>query len=162
CPRGARPRGASSPTCSTRPRWAAEPRVTLDGKLAVVTGGGSGIGEAISLRLARDGAKVAVLDVDPDAARLTAELAGGIAVHGDVSDSVSVERALAQAEAELGPVAVWVNNAGIAAAAQAARIAERAERQRAEAAADGRIETALDALVRLPDEEWRRMLAVHL
>jgi 3-oxoacyl-[acyl-carrier protein] reductase len=125
--------------------------VTLDGKVAVVTGGGSGIGEAICMRLAAEGAKVAVLDVDGATAKLTAELAGGIAVEADVSESGSVERALETAEAELGPVDVWVNNAGIQASAQAARISERAERPE-----------PLDALVRLPDEEWRRMLAVHL
>ncbi len=96
--------------------------MTLDGKVAVVTGGGSGIGEAICIRLAADGARVAVLDVDIDAAGLTATLVGGIAVEADVSDSASVDRALAAAESGLGPVDVWVNNAGIAAAAQAARI----------------------------------------
>jgi 3-oxoacyl-[acyl-carrier protein] reductase len=105
--------------------------------IAVVTGGGSGIGEAICLRLARDGASVAVLDVDLGAARLTAELVGGIAVEADVSESASVDAALGQAEAELGPVDVWVNNAGIQASGEA-------------------------GLMRLADEEWRRMLAVHL
>jgi 3-oxoacyl-[acyl-carrier protein] reductase len=125
--------------------------VTLAGKTAVVTGGGSGIGEAICLRLAAEGAKVAVLDIDAEAAALTAKLAEGIAVEADVSDSASVDRALAQAEAELGPVDVWVNNAGVQAAAQAARISDRAERGE-----------PLDGLVRLPDDEWRRMLAVHL
>ena len=123
----------------------------LKGKVAVVTGGGSGIGEAICVRLAADGAKVAVLDIDGEAAALTATLVTGIAVEADVSDSESVRRALEQVEAKLGPVDVWVNNAGIQAGAQAARISERAERQE-----------ALDALVRLPDDEWRRMLAVHL
>ena len=134
----------------------------LDGKVAVVTGGGSGLGEAICMRFAKEGAKVAVLDVNEQAAKLTAELAGGAGVAADVSDSASVERALAEAEATLGPVDVWVNNAGIAATTQAERITPLAEQQLAEAAAGGAITTALDALIRLPDEEWRRMLAVHL
>lgn len=133
----------------------------LDGKVAVVTGGGSGLGEAIALRLAGAGARVAVLEVNMEAAQLTAELAGGIAVHADVSDSASVDGAAAEIEHKLGPIDVWVNNAGIAAAAQAQRIADAAERQLAEAAT-GTIATPLDALVRLPDDEWRTMLAVHL
>jgi 3-oxoacyl-[acyl-carrier protein] reductase len=136
--------------------------VTLDGKVAVVTGGGSGLGEAISMRLAHDGARVAVLDVNLDAATVTAELAGGVAAHADVSDSASVDRALAEVEQAVGPVDIWVNNAGIAAAAQVARIGDAAERQLAEAAQAGAVTTPLDALVRLPDEEWRVMLAVHL
>jgi len=125
--------------------------VTLEDRVAVVTGGGSGIGEAICLRLAAEGARVAVLDVDLDAAAVTAKLAGGAPIEADVSDSASVERARESVEAELGPVDIWVNNAGIQASAQAARIADRAERNE-----------PLDALVRLPDEEWRLMLAVHL
>jgi 3-oxoacyl-[acyl-carrier protein] reductase len=134
----------------------------LEDKVAVVTGGGSGIGEAICRRLAEEGAKVAVLDVDAAAAKLTAQLADGVAVQADVSESADVERALGEVEAALGPVDVWVNNAGIAASAQAARIGPEAERQHAEAATAGTVETGLDALVRLPDDEWRRMLAVHL
>ncbi len=130
-------------------------------KVAVVTGGGTGLGEAIAIRLARDGAKVAVLDVNLDAAKLTADLTDGLAVHADVSDSGSVDAALQETERTLGPVDVWVNNAGIAAAAQVERIAPLAERQLAEAA-EGRVATPLDALVRLPDDEWRTMLAVHL
>jgi 3-oxoacyl-[acyl-carrier protein] reductase len=135
--------------------------VSLDGKVVVVTGGGSGLGETICIRFAREGAKVAVLDVNLDAAKLTAALTGGTAVQADVSDSASVDRALAEVEAALGPVDVWVNNAGVAAAAQAERIAPLAERQLTEAA-EGEVRTALDALVRLPDDEWRTMLAVHL
>src|ERR1043166_7634846 len=97
----------------------------LHEKVAVVTGGGSGLGETISLRLAKAGARVAVLEVDRVAAELTAQLAGGVAVHCDVSDSASVDAAAAQVEQQLGPIDVWVNNAGIAAAAQAQRIAPR-------------------------------------
>jgi 3-oxoacyl-[acyl-carrier protein] reductase len=135
--------------------------MTVVDKVAAVTGGGSGLGEAIALRLARSGARVAVLDVNMDTAERTAQLAGGIAVRCDVSDSASVDAAAAAVEERLGPIDVWVNNAGIAAAAQAQRIAPAAERQLAEAAA-GEVRTPLDALVRLPDDEWRTMLAVHL
>lgn len=92
-----------------------------------------------------------VLDVDAEAAALTATLVSGIAATADVSDSESVRRALEQVEAKLGPVDVWVNNAGIKGGDHAARISERAERNE-----------ALDALVGLTDDEWRRMLAVHL
>jgi 3-oxoacyl-[acyl-carrier protein] reductase len=135
--------------------------VRLDGKVAVVTGGGSGIGKAICLRLAEDGARVAVLDLNEEAAGQVAETARGAGVHADVSDSGSVDAALAQAELALGPVDVWVNNAGIPAAAQAERVNPRVEAQ-LEEAASGPITTALEGLVRLPDDEWRRMLAVHL
>ena len=134
----------------------------LEGKVSVVTGGGSGLGEAICLRFAMEGARVAVLDVDEQAAKRIAELVGGTSVAADVSDSASVERALEEAEAALGPVDVWVNNAGIAATAQAERVTPRAEEQLDQAAAGEAVTTPLDALVRLPDEEWRRMLAVHL
>jgi 3-oxoacyl-[acyl-carrier protein] reductase len=135
--------------------------MTLDGKVAVVTGGASGLGETISRRLAHDGARVAVLDVNQEAANATAGSIGGAAIHADVSDSASVDRALEEAESALGPVDVWVNNAGITAVAQAARVTPRVEQQLAEAAG-GEITTALDGLIRLPDDEWRTMLAVHL
>lgn len=125
--------------------------------MAVVTGGGSGIGEAITLRLSADGARVAVLDIDVGAARLTADLAGGLAVAADVADAAAVEAALATVEAELGPVDIWVNNAGISGGSHKERVGERAARRLVEDPPP-----PLDALVRLTDEEWRRMLAVHL
>lgn len=135
--------------------------MTLSGKVAVVTGGGSGIGEATCLRLAGDGARVAVLDIDLQAAKLTAGLAGdGLAVRADVADSANLDRALAEVEAELGPVDVWVNNAGISANAE--RVNARVEQQIADMSAGRPFSTPLDALVELGDEDWRRMMAVHL
>jgi 3-oxoacyl-[acyl-carrier protein] reductase len=136
--------------------------VHLNGKVAVVTGGGSGIGEATCVRLAADGARVAVLDIDEGAAELTAKLAGeGLAVVCDVTDSAAVDSALETVEKRLGSVDVWVNNAGIAGGATSDRVNPRAERQLAELAV-GEVTTALESLVRMDDEDWRRMLSVHL
>src|SRR4051794_34164712 len=100
--------------------------MSLEGKVAVVTGGGAGVGEATCVRLAADGARVAVLDLDESAAALTAKLAGdGIAVRADVADSAAVDRALAEVEKQLGPVDIWVNNAGIP--GESKRVNERIE-----------------------------------
>ena len=85
----------------------------LRDKVAFVTGGNTGIGAAISARLAEEGASVAVayLEEAAEAKRLADELSG-TAVPCDVSDPASVSRAIAQAS-ELGPVTVLVNNAAV-------------------------------------------------
>src|ERR1700730_11176145 len=87
----------------------------LSGKVAIVTGGGQGIGRAITLRLAEEGCKVAIFDINPDAGQETAKLAAksAITIYAvDVGDRASVDRAVAQVEAEVGPIWVLVNNAG--------------------------------------------------
>ncbi|MCW2979232.1 MAG: putative dehydrogenase, partial [Solirubrobacterales bacterium] len=135
----------------------------LGGKVAAVTGGGSGIGEATCIRLAADGARVAVIDLDEGAAALTAKLAGeGLAVVADVSDSAQVDAALATVEAELGPLDIWVNNAGISGGAHSDRVNPRAEEQLAQLTAGEEVTTALEATAGMSDEEWRQMLSVHL
>ena len=134
----------------------------LTGKIAVVTGGGAGIGEAICHRLAAEGARIAAIDLRLDAAKQTiAAIGDGLAVHADVSDSESVDAALARVQGELGGVDILVNNAGAVGAAHLARVTPLLETQRLEALSGG-VRTSLDALVRLTDDEWRRLLAVHL
>jgi 3-oxoacyl-[acyl-carrier protein] reductase len=91
----------------------------LAGRVALVTGGGRGIGRAIAVGLARAGADVAVnyntRELDADATRAEVERLGrrAIAVQADVSDGSAVDRLVATVERDLGDVAVLVNNAGI-------------------------------------------------
>ncbi|MEX3963212.1 2-hydroxycyclohexanecarboxyl-CoA dehydrogenase [Paraburkholderia sp. EG286B] len=89
----------------------------LEGKTVVVTGGGGGIGGATCRRFAAEGARVAVLDLSLDAALKVAEEIhekGGqaLALRCDITNRAEVETALEQAQAQLGPVDVLVNNAG--------------------------------------------------
>jgi 3-oxoacyl-[acyl-carrier protein] reductase len=85
----------------------------LDGKVAVVTGGGQGIGEAICRRLAAAGAKVGVFDLDAGKAAKVALEIGGIALAGDVTSQTDIESALEDLHERAGPLDILVNNAGI-------------------------------------------------
>ncbi len=84
----------------------------LEGKTALVTGGAKGIGAATCRRLAAEGARVAVCDIDMENARAVAGELDGEAFDMDVTDSGSVPKAVAAAEAALGPIGILVNNAG--------------------------------------------------
>jgi 2-hydroxycyclohexanecarboxyl-CoA dehydrogenase len=92
---------------------------SLQGRVAVVTGGGSGIGRACAIRLAEDTAKIAIWDINLAGAEETAQMirdAGGtaIAIDADCSDKAVIKAAADRTRAELGPIAILVNNAGIA------------------------------------------------
>jgi NAD(P)-dependent dehydrogenase (short-subunit alcohol dehydrogenase family) len=110
------------------------------GCTAIVTGGASGIGLAISERLARDGAKVSVFDLDGDNAEKAAQVirdAGGEAIGCavDVSNRAQVDEAVERTRRELGPVLVLVNNAGM---------------------------DAFDRFMEINTELWERVLSVNL
>ncbi|WP_417209723.1 SDR family NAD(P)-dependent oxidoreductase [Antarctobacter sp.] len=90
----------------------------LAGQVCVVTGGASGIGRGIALAFAREGARVAVLDVDESGAAETVRLADeagaeGVAIRCDTADPQSIDAARRAVEARFGAVGVLVNNAGI-------------------------------------------------
>ncbi len=95
----------------------------VKGKIAVVTGGAMGIGRAVSMLLAREGAKVAVADINETAlqktvAEITAQ--GGTAAGWklDVANENNVREVIAEVEKQYGPITVLVNNAGIAGASK--------------------------------------------
>src|SRR5680860_688737 len=86
----------------------------FEGRVALVTGAAGGIGSATASRLAAEGARVAVADLDGDGARALAADLGGAGIELDVRSADSVATAVAATEQQLGPVDVLVNNAGVA------------------------------------------------
>jgi NAD(P)-dependent dehydrogenase (short-subunit alcohol dehydrogenase family) len=107
----------------------------LDGRLAVVTGGASGIGRATAHRMAEEGATVAVIDINEDAAREVAKEVGGTAHVADVTDPEALSSAVDDAAEAMGGLTVLFNNAGIG---------------------------NMSALHEWSLEEWNRLLAVNL
>jgi 3-oxoacyl-[acyl-carrier protein] reductase len=92
--------------------------MVLEGQVAIVTGGGRGIGKAIALRFAREGADVAVLDIDGETASGTAQEIRtlerrALFLTTDVSDQPAVDAAVAEIARDLGRLDILVNNAGI-------------------------------------------------
>lgn len=90
----------------------------IDGKLALVTGAGQGLGAAIAIGFAKNGARVICADIDAERAHSTVhaiEADGGIAypIQLDVSDRAAADRVAAETEAKHGPIDILINNAGI-------------------------------------------------
>lgn len=88
------------------------------GQVAIVTGGGSGLGEATARALAAKGAKLAIVDIGIDKAQAVAADLGGIAVKCDVSSADAAEAAFAEVAERLGDARILVNCAGIGVAAK--------------------------------------------
>lgn len=112
----------------------------LRGNVAIVTGAGRGIGQAIALRFAREGAKVAVVDIRGELAEQTArqisqEGGEGLPLHGDVALNDEVNRFATKTVESFGQINILVNNAGI-----------------------GGSKACLDT----PEDDWNRMVAVNL
>ena len=113
--------------------------MSLSGRVALVTGGGQGIGRAIALRLANSGASVVVNDISDSAEAVAGEIAslGGRsgAILADVSSASDVARMVEEAVASFGRIDILVNNAGI---------------------------TRDQLLLRMSDEDWDKVISVDL
>ena len=140
----------------------------LRDRIALVTGGGSGLGRAISLLFAEEGAHVVVNELRLETAEQTVASmkgpAGGRAIQADVADSPQVKAMFATIERELGTLDILVNNAGIAFGPgdDRAEVNRKSEALIMELLSGQGGQTHLDVTQNLSDESWRRMLAVHL
>lgn len=108
--------------------------MNLDGRVAVVTGGASGIGAAICRRFATSGARVVVTDIDLTGAEALARSIGAVAFRCDVSQEADLRALIGHVEQRVGPIDLFCSNAGIA--------------------ISGGAET--------PDAEWRRIIDINL
>jgi len=140
----------------------------LKNRIALVTGGGSGLGRAISLLFAEEGAHVIVNELRLEAAEQTVASmkgpAGGRAIQADVADSAQVKAMFATIEREVGGLDILVNNAGIAFGPgdDRAEINRKSEAMIMELLSGQGGQTHFDVTQNLSDESWRRMLAVHV
>ncbi len=140
----------------------------LKDRIALVTGGGSGLGRAISLLFAEEGAHVIVNELRLETAEQTVASmkgpAGGRAIQADVSDSAQVKAMFATIEREAGGLDILVNNAGIAFGPgdDRAEVNRKSEALIMELLSGQGGQTHLDVTQNLSDESWRQMLAVHV
>jgi 3-oxoacyl-[acyl-carrier protein] reductase len=140
----------------------------LKDRIALVTGGGSGLGRAISLLFAEEGAHVIVNELRLETAEQTVASmkgpAGGRAIQADVSDSAQVKAMFATIEREVGGLDILINNAGIAFGPgdDRAEVNRKSEALIMELLSGQGGQTHLDVTQNLSDESWRRMIAVHV
>jgi 3-oxoacyl-[acyl-carrier protein] reductase len=122
----------------------------LEGRVAFITGGGSGLGRAMAIEFAREGAHVAVNDLRAETAAETVAMlegSGHLALGGDVSDSARIAELFAEVDAAHGRLDVLVNNAGV----------DRTPDDGWDALLRGELQ-----LLAMTDAGWRRMLEIHL
>ena len=133
----------------------------FDGKSAIVTGAGRGIGRAIVERLTADGAKVAALDMNIEDAKASG---AALALQCNVADSASVVAAIRAARAAFGRLDIAVNNAGIGQAAKdgSEQFYGAMAKRNEELAATGQSDVIVDQLIHMEDDGWAAVMAVNI
>ena len=140
----------------------------LEGRTALVTGAGSGIGRAIATLFANEGARVVVNDVNREAAEATVEGLGaarerGHAIQADVSDSGAVRAMFGEVEKRFSGLDILVNNAGIGETGDRRDdVSRKGEAQLQEMMMGGKVRSHWDITPTLSDDEWHQMIGVHL
>jgi 3-oxoacyl-[acyl-carrier protein] reductase len=141
----------------------------LENRIALVTGAGSGLGRALAVMFASEGAFVYVNDVSLEAATRTVQgmspMQGkGFPIRADVSDSAQVLAMFAEVDRRHERLDILVNNAGALDldSSKTAEINRKFEAQVQERMTEGRIRTHWDITQAMTDEEWHRMIGVHL
>ena len=137
----------------------------LAGRVALVTGAGSGIGRATAIRLAGDGASVGCLDRDGSAADAVAEAiagAGGraLALAADITDAAAVGTAVDGAVAELGSIGILVNNAGVPGAGQFTDVSFEDWRRVLDVHVDGTFHVTKAVLPGMTARGWGRIVTI--
>lgn len=142
--------------------------ISLEGKAALVTGAGQGIGRACALALAEAGARVAVVDLKLGSAEATVaalpDPAKHLALACNVADSAAVKAAFARVQQAFGRLDVLVNNAGTGTGPNdgSAKMYELMAARNAELARGEKPTTHVEQLVHMEDEGWRAVMAVNL
>jgi 3-oxoacyl-[acyl-carrier protein] reductase len=140
----------------------------LEGRIALITGAGSGIGRAAAALFASEGARVIINDVNREAAEAAVAAMGAVrerccALPADVSDSAAVRAMFTEVLRRFGGLDILFNNAGIGeTGSRRDEVNRKGEAQLRELMAGGKIESHWDVTVSLSDEEWQQMIGVHL
>lgn len=132
----------------------------LDGKVALITGGARGLGEAMAKKFHEQGASVIINDLDLGAAQQAAAPLQGHGIAADVANSEQVKRMFEEVGDRFGKLDILVNNAGISGMEDRPE-AEQELRERVEAIAAGEV-IHNDAIFNMTDEQWDRMIDVHM
>ncbi len=137
----------------------------LDGRIALITGAGSGLGREMALTFAREGANIAINDIRREGAERVAQevkAAGrdAMTLVADVSDSVEVRAMFEQLAERWARLDVLVNNAGIAVVSE--EVKSNFNEALAETLSTGRATRSVGATRTMLDSQWRRTLSIHL